>query len=154
MLNIYFAGSIRGGREDADVYARLISFLKNRGRVLTEHVGDASLLGKEKLLTEGEIFTRDMEWLEAADLVVAEVSTPSLGVGYEIGLAQSMGKRVFCLYRKTADKRLSAMIAGNPFLQIVCYTNGLEAQKLLDDWLAECLPDKISLGHAEVTRGG
>jgi len=31
--------------------------------------------------------------------VVAEVTIPSLGVGYEIGRAVALGKRVLCLYR-------------------------------------------------------
>ena len=37
---IYFCGSICGGRQDADLYARLISLLKGYGMVLTETVGD------------------------------------------------------------------------------------------------------------------
>lgn len=137
MLNIYFAGAIRGGREDAEIYARLIAYLQTCGTVLTEHVGDDMLLKQEKFLTEEEIFVRDMQWLDAADLVVAEVSTPSLGVGYEIGIAQSMGKRIFCLCRKVEDKRLSAMIAGNPALRVACYTDRAHAEELLAGWLTE-----------------
>lgn len=137
MLNIYFAGAIRGGREDAELYAHLISYLKTFGTVLTGHVGDEKLLQKEKFLTEQEIFQRDMQWLEAADLIFAEVSTPSLGVGYEIGLAQAMGKEIFCLYRPTGNKRLSAMIAGNPDLRVGSYTHRAEAEKLLAGWIAE-----------------
>jgi len=137
MLNIYFAGAIRGGREDAELYAHLISYLKTFGTVLTEHVGDDGLLQEEKFLSEQEIFQRDMQWLEAADLVFAEVSTPSLGVGYEIGLAQAMGKEIFCLYRSRENKRLSAMIAGNPALRVHSYTHRAEAEKLLAGWIAE-----------------
>jgi nucleoside 2-deoxyribosyltransferase len=137
MLNIYFAGAIRGGREDAELYAHLISYLKTFGTVLTGHVGDEGLLQKEKFLAEQEIFQRDLQWLEAADLIFAEVSTPSLGVGYEIGLAQAMGKEIFCLYRPTGNKRLSAMIAGNPGLRVGSYTQRSEAEKLLAGWIAE-----------------
>ena len=38
-LKIYFCGSIRGGRDDAQLYAKIISHLKSFGTVLTEHVG-------------------------------------------------------------------------------------------------------------------
>jgi hypothetical protein len=69
-----------------------------------------------------------MEWLRAADLVLAEVSTPSLGVGFEIGHALAMGKRVICLHRLGGTGRLSAMIAGNPALSLHPYT-GLDAAK-------------------------
>ena len=37
--------------------------------------------------------------------IVAEVTQPSLGVGYEIGRAVAMGKRILCLYRPQQDKR-------------------------------------------------
>lgn len=131
-LKIYFAGSIRGGRDDADLYADLIRSLGRFGQVLTAHVGDPALLHEERLLSEGEIFSRDMAWLQAADLVVAEVSTPSLGVGFEIGLAQAMGKEVSCLYRQRPGFRLSAMIAGNPALTLYPYADYDEAERLLE----------------------
>ena len=42
-MKIYFAGSIRGGREDAALYLQIIDYLKSFGEVLTEHVGDPKL---------------------------------------------------------------------------------------------------------------
>ena len=43
VLSIYFAGSIRAGRQDAVLYARIVELLKSYGTVLTEHVGDPNL---------------------------------------------------------------------------------------------------------------
>lgn len=40
---IYFAGSIRAGRSDANLYAKILKELKKYGTVLTEHVGDPNL---------------------------------------------------------------------------------------------------------------
>jgi hypothetical protein len=37
-MKIYFAGSIRGGREDAALYLEIIEYLKTFGEVLTEHI--------------------------------------------------------------------------------------------------------------------
>lgn len=45
---IYFCGSIRGGRDDAALYRRIIDQLKQYGEVLTEHVGEANILEKDK----------------------------------------------------------------------------------------------------------
>jgi len=149
MLNIYFAGAIRGGREDSRLYARLISYLQTFGTVLTAHVGDEELLRREKTLTEREIFARDMQWLQEADLVIAEVSTPSLGVGYEIGLAQTLGKAIFCLYRPREERRLSAMIAGNPALRVHSYNHPTEAERLLAGWLAEFPAQPGALIHPQ-----
>jgi nucleoside 2-deoxyribosyltransferase len=116
-LSIYFAGAIRGGRQDADWYGRFVVFLSQFGTVLTEHVGNAALLSAEQVLSETEIFERDMAWLKQADLVIAEVTTPSLGVGYELGVAEALDKRVLCLFRGGEGLTLSAMVAGNPHFE-------------------------------------
>ena len=113
-MKIYFAGAIRGGREETDIYNNIITYLSSKAEVLTEHVGSSELktIG-ETNRSDGEIFLRDMEWLQSADLVIAEVTTPSLGVGYELGIAEKLKIPVLCLYRPIKGKRLSAMISGN-----------------------------------------
>ena len=114
MRKVYFAGSIRGGRQDAALYGEMIAFLEAREcRVLTEHVGLESLReAGERTMTEEEIFRRDMAWLTECDLVVAECTTPSHGVGYELGRARDMGKEVHIFYDLSRG-RLSAMLAGD-----------------------------------------
>ena len=126
-LKIYFSGSIRGGREDALVYRDLIDYLKTFGSVLTEHIGDPGLVD-ERHIPPCRIHERDMEWLVAADLVIAEVTTPSLGVGYELGRAVAMGKPVLCLYRRQEGKMLSGMISGSPGIVTVVYSEPEEAR--------------------------
>ncbi|XP_072032576.1 5-hydroxymethyl-dUMP N-hydrolase-like [Amphiura filiformis] len=113
-LKIYFCGSIRGGRQDGDLYAKLIKQLQSYGTVLTEHVGDKNVLtdSEKGTMSEKDIHDRDVAWLTECDAVVAEVTQVSLGVGYEIGRAVAMNKKILCLYRPQPDKRLSAMIAG------------------------------------------
>ncbi|XP_033760374.1 2'-deoxynucleoside 5'-phosphate N-hydrolase 1-like isoform X1 [Pecten maximus] len=112
-MKIYFAGSIRGGRQDAELYLRIIGKLESYGTVLTEHVGAQNLKESgEQHLTEKEIHDRDMAWLQDCDVLVAEVTQPSLGVGYEIGRALTLNKRILCLFRPDSGKSLSAMIAG------------------------------------------
>lgn len=132
-MKIYFAGSIRGGRENRDLFHSLIQYLENKGIVLTEHIGEASLSAAgEKEEDNFLIHRRDMEWLLAADAVVAEASTPSLGVGYEIGRALENRKPVLCLYRKGSPKKLSAMLAGSPDLTVVTYSELQEALDAID----------------------
>ena len=121
-MKIYFAGAIRGGRNDKELYLEIINYLKEYGEVLTEHVGDQSIntLG-ENDNKDNFIYKRDIGWLKECDFVIAEVTTPSLGVGYELGRAIQFNKKVICLYRDIQDKRLSAMIAGNKNLKIINY---------------------------------
>ncbi|HKR01147.1 MAG TPA: nucleoside 2-deoxyribosyltransferase [Pyrinomonadaceae bacterium] len=111
-MNIYFAGAIRGGREDAPLYFEIIELLGEYGRVLTEHVGNPELTGSGEVDDDREIHDRDLDWLKEADYLVAEVTTPSLGVGYEIGKATEWGTPTLCLYRRSEGLSLSAMIAG------------------------------------------
>ncbi|MBM3942962.1 MAG: nucleoside 2-deoxyribosyltransferase [SAR202 cluster bacterium] len=134
-MKIYFAGSIRAGRQDQELYGQLINHLRQYGAVLTEHVGSPALGWRgDDGPSDQWIYQRDMAWLTEADLVVAEVSVPSLGVGYELGRAEALGKEVLCLYREQADRRLSAMVSGNPQFQVVAYATLLEATHAIDQF--------------------
>jgi nucleoside 2-deoxyribosyltransferase len=76
-----------------------------------------------------------MAWLSACDLVVAEATTPSLGVGYELGWATILGKPVLCLYQATSGRPLSAMIAGSPGIQTVAYSSLDEAKTIMKEFI-------------------
>lgn len=121
-LNIYFAGSIRGGRQKAEDYKIIIRFLSAHGTVLTEHVGDTKLTSDGEFSRSSyDIFTRDVSWIDVSNIVVAEVTVPSIGVGYEVAYAESRGKKVICLYNETEGGKLSAMIAGNTNILVIDY---------------------------------
>lgn len=133
-MKIYFSGSIRSGRENVPLYQEIINHLKKYGQVLTEHVGDPNLtVDGEQGLVDEQIYKRDMAWLGEADIVIAEVSTPSLGVGYEIREAERLGKKVICLFKREG-KKLSAMISGNQNLKVKVYTEKEEAFNHIDDF--------------------
>lgn len=135
-MNIYFAGSIRGGREDAAMYFQIIEYLKNFGKVLTEHIGDLKLshLGADEP-TDRYIHERDLRWLQSADVLIAEVTTVSMGVGFEIGRAIESGKKVLCLFRPSSGKNLSAMITGCPDLELQFYENIDEAKLKIENFM-------------------
>ena len=133
-MKIYFAGSIRGGREDVTLYGRIVDLLARYGQVLTEHVGRPD--HGEHSLSDDVIFRRDMAWLEEADVVVAEVTIPSHGVGYEIARADTLSKPILCLHRPADGRRLSALIAGNPRFRCQPYQELADLPPLLDDFLS------------------
>ncbi|NNC39135.1 MAG: nucleoside 2-deoxyribosyltransferase [Acidimicrobiia bacterium] len=132
-MRIYFAASIRGGRDDAAIYRQLIGELQQYGTVLTEHIAHPDDV--ERGMTDEEIYGRDMDWLTEADVVVAEVSTPSLGVGYELARAESLGKRVLCLFRPSSEGSLSAMISGSRLLTVAEYETIREASLAIREFL-------------------
>lgn len=133
-LKIYFCGSIRGGRGDQELYEEIIGFLQEFGTVLTEHVGE-KVLQSDLYLSDKEIYIRDIEWLDSADIVVAEVSTPSLGVGFEIARALSLNKKIICLCQENKNDSLSAMIKGCPDLQTTIYSGISEAKEAISTFL-------------------
>ena len=144
-MKIYFAGSIRGGRADRENYLKIIKYLQKYGKVLTEHVGEHSISNKgEVRLSETEIYNRDISWLSMADVVVAEVSNPSLGVGYEIARAEIMNKDILCLYKVKKDKSLSAMIAGSASVKIEKYNKIEEALLSVDKFFKKIQNEKNS----------
>ena len=130
MMKIYFAGSIRGGRMDAELYHRIIAYIQKTDTVLTEHVGDLNL---QESTTDLEIYAQDTAWLREADLIIAECTCPSLGVGYELAYAEQYEKPVHIFYRKKTG--LSAMLTGDPYFHIHPYEDESEIYPVLDEIL-------------------
>ncbi len=91
-----------------------------------------NLLGE--MTKEAYIYNRDMDWLRSCDVVVAEVTQPSLGVGYEIAMAEAMKKKVICLFRNKEDRSLSAMIRGNSNMKIADYSTLEGACQAIDEY--------------------
>ncbi len=121
-MKIYFAASIRGGRDYVRDYKAIISKLSIYGKVLTEHIAYDKLDDRGENISDTAIFERDTGWLRESDIIVAEVTQPSLGVGYEIALGESLGKRIICLFKQKSGN-LSAMIKGNRKLEVLEYTS-------------------------------
>ena len=134
--NLYFAGSIRGGRDFADLSRKMLQHMQMTDIVLTEHIGQANLNLKEKgRISDAEIYNQDTAWLKESDMVVAECSNPSLGVGYELAYAESRGIPCHIFYNKSKNQ-LSAMLTGNPYFDIYPYQTEEELFSLLDKLLS------------------
>jgi len=137
-MNIYFACSITGGREFERVYQDLTAALVRDGHeVPTAHLAESNVLSLEAVVAPREVYERDVTWIRAAHAVVAEVSVPSHGVGYEIGVALNAGKPVLCLFQE--GRKVSKMISGNPDsqLQVRAYRDSGHAIELMRKFLVE-----------------
>ncbi|MBP1909670.1 deoxyribonucleoside 5'-monophosphate N-glycosidase [Methanolobus bombayensis] len=116
-MRIFLSASIRGGRQMLSTYIEMCNYFQNRGHeVLSWHVADPELEKSESLLSEEEIYIRDMGFLEKSECMIAEVSTPSIGVGYEICSALQRKIPVLCLHVPEAN--VSAMLLGDK--RIIC----------------------------------
>ena len=130
-MKVYFAGSIRGGRLLVDTYRQLIDWLNEKHTVLNNHVGSTAITKSGEQKDVEYIYNRDVNWLKESDILIADVTIPSLGVGVEIGLAQSLSKKIICLYNVNADASLSAMVAGDPNIKVLRYTTVDKAKDAL-----------------------
>jgi len=116
-MNIYFACSITGGREFEPVYQAITQALLADGHSIpTAHLADSEVTALESVIDPKDVYERDVAWIRACDVLVAEVSTPSHGVGYELAFALSIGKPVVCVYR--AGQKVSKMLTGNTHAHI------------------------------------
>ncbi len=143
-MNIYFACSITGGREFEAVYQELTAALLADGHeVPTAHLAQSSVIELEAVVSPGEVYERDVTWIRNADALIAEVSVPSHGVGYEIGFALNAGKQVLCLLQE--GRKVSKMVSGNPDpkLLLCTYRDAAEAVRLVRGFI-------VALGHGPV----
>jgi nucleoside 2-deoxyribosyltransferase len=138
-LTIYFAGAISGGRADVAHYREIVRALDDAGYyVLAGAVASEDVGAGGEGLEAAAIWARDLSWIEEADVLVAEVSLPSTGVGYEVAAARyRYGKPVISLYRRGHTQRCSAMIAGDAGVELIEYEETAEMLVRLEASLAK-----------------
>jgi hypothetical protein len=136
-MKIYFACSITGGREFESAYQTITRALaEDRHQVPTAHLAEPGVVSVETVIDPHEVYTRDTTWIRESDVLIAEVSVPSHGVGYEIGYALSLGKPVLALYQE--GRKVSKMISGNPDpgLAVRCYQSPENAVEIIRAFLS------------------
>jgi 2'-deoxynucleoside 5'-phosphate N-hydrolase len=117
-VHVYLACTVRGDRGGVAITRLLADLLEQLGHtVLTRHLLFDDVEAQEGQLTERAVFERDIQWLEAADVLIAEASGSSYGVGFEVGYvigrAAQTSQRVLLLYEAARRPFVSRLIAGN-----------------------------------------
>lgn len=135
-MNIYFACSIWGANADLDLVKGLLAHLKTKGNVLSEHLFTQEYRDANPPSLSA-IHDRDISWVNQADRIVAEVTQPSLGVGYELREGVIRSKPILCLYQPILGRRLSAMVAGCSKIQVANYNTFDEARKAIDNFFKD-----------------
>tara|TARA_Y100000310_G_C20701809_1_gene830656 strand:- start:8885 stop:9325 length:441 start_codon:yes stop_codon:yes gene_type:complete len=142
-MNIYFAASISGGRENIEIYKQIGAILESKGEVLTKQVFSDTHTQEEpvrdmdgKIATTEDIYTQDKLLMDKADVLVADITTPSTGVGYEIGLAEARNIPILVIFRNDG-KRKSAVVLGNT--KFVCkeYEKIENLKKIINDFFKD-----------------
>ncbi len=120
-MKVYFGASISLDRSLLPKYQRIVSELKEQGHeVLSEYVVDPSLVVGDGLSPQ-QLFSRETKTIEAADVMIAEVSVPSWGTAFLMEHALEHNKPVLALFYKEIEDRLPMMIEGHPELYVQHY---------------------------------
>jgi len=141
MTKIYFACSITGGRDNAQDYPLIVEHIKSAGvSVLSELFSDSTIDASKGFsispdATPAEIWAWDLDWIREADAIIAEVTQPSLGVGYEIAKAHQWDKPVLALYRSQEGRKLSSMIVGSPNVEVCEYQDVMQTKVAIESFL-------------------
>lgn len=136
-MNVYIARSIRGqhGHQDMLAYQTINEIVINEGHVPAVTLSPIPM--KKETATDTFIYERDIDWINRSHLMIAEVSNPSLGVGYEIAYAFHVRHLpVFCVAE--AGCKVSAMIAGNA---VVIFYNDMEDLKRWIPYFLRAAPE-------------
>ena len=120
-MKIYLSGSIYGGTQKIETYKILIKELEKYGEVMNKQVADENTIANEAYQKDEEIFIDLENKLYEADIIFAEVSIPSLGVGYELGFADKIGKKIIAIYDCNYVEKVSTMIRGNRRIRLISY---------------------------------
>ena len=119
-MYVYFSCSITGGRQDQQIYEKIVNFLEKEGHVVpTAHLASPDIMIDESSMNAVDVYRRDLGWVSECDALIAEVTTPSHGVGYEIAAAIFQRKKVMCCHHK--DKKISKIISGNTYKDMVVF---------------------------------
>jgi 2'-deoxynucleoside 5'-phosphate N-hydrolase len=117
-MRIYLACTVRGERDGVLAGRAISQRLQAHGHeVLTTHLLADDVDRAESALTEAQVYRRDLEWLSQCDVLVAEASGSSYGVGFEVGYligrARETRQRVVLVYDAARRHAVSRLITGN-----------------------------------------
>ena len=142
-MTIYLACTVRGDRGGVLAGRAICERLQSYGHeVLTTHLLADNVETAESQITERDVFRRDLAWLTACDVLVAEASGSSYGVGFEVGYvlgrASASGQRVIVLYDRSRRHAISRLITGNrdPACTTFGYNSIEELTTFLERWQA------------------
>ena len=131
-MQIYLACTVRGDRGGLTIARAVCARLHHHGHVvLTTHLLADDVDAAESVLTERQVYERDIEWLDGCDLLIAEASGSSYGVGFEVGYVLGRSahtrQRVVVLYDDRRKAKVSRLLLGNAHPH--CTTYGYRSQE-------------------------
>lgn len=134
-MKVYFACSVRDDKDDEEAYIALSRHIKARSTLFTGSMSGEQLTSQGMPKSSSSIWATDLDWAKASDAIIADVTCPCLGVGYQLAKAEEWDKPILALFRSDDTQKLSPIIAGSPKIQTVHYTTLDEARSAIDTFM-------------------
>lgn len=134
---IYCAGPIRGDLTHQDFFKKMIEYVESLGNtILTEF---SNKFSSTIPLTDKQTYKRDLKWIDGSKAMIAEISGPSLGVGFEISYAIFQRKLPVLAIYNSEVQQISAMILGcdSPLLTISKYRDEDDMKRIIKNYLSK-----------------
>ena len=122
-MKIFFTYKRKGSLDVAENHSKIEDFLKNYGTIISKDIRSKSIGLNGEELNNNQILQRNLDLIRSSDVLIADVSNPSLGVGYQIHFAKTLNKKIICLYQLQVKKDLSPIIDGDEYLEILKFNN-------------------------------
>jgi 2'-deoxynucleoside 5'-phosphate N-hydrolase len=134
-MKIYFGFTVAGDRSALETARRLVQLLEGLGHeVLTRHLVNDDAWERDRLISPQDVYRRDMAWLQQCEVLIAEVSGSSFGLGFETGyVLGATAKKVTLFYRRDLEKKISLLITGNthPNCTLAPYSNLTDVESFI-----------------------
>ena len=134
---IYCAGPIKGDTTFQKFYLEIIDFVESEGH--TRLAGISADLTSTIPLTDKQVYKRDLKWIDGSKIMIAEISAPSLGVGFEIAYAVYNKKMPVLALVNNSVKNVSAMITGcdSNLLTVAKFSNPEDLKEIIRSYIKE-----------------
>jgi len=121
-MRVYLAAAMTNPGRDLAGVRGVLDCLESDGHVVpTRHVADPQGRAVDGALSDSQVARRDLDWVTRCDAMVAEVSTPSHGVGVEVAAALACAKPVLLVYRRGTP--VSRLLLGLGGVETLAYTD-------------------------------
>lgn len=155
-MKIYFTASTAIDSDLTHNYQSILSLVSTSHDIVSgKQIVSRAQLTHEQQKGSEYIFSREKKRIDSADVVIAEVTKPSTGVGGEIVYALLSEKPVLALFYKDSEDMLTPMIAGNPSenLYLEHYTKD-NLSIIIRNFLTHVKKQKTRKGKLIVLDGG
>ena len=134
---IYCAGPIRGNDTYKNSFKKIIEYVEGLGNTVLSEFSDK--FSSTIPLTNNQTYKRDLKWIDGSKCMIAEISGPSIGVGFELSYAILQRKIPVLAIHNSEVQQISAMILGcdSPLITIQKYRDDEDMKNIIKAYLTK-----------------